>query len=241
VKVSLVIPAYNEAGRLPGSLRAIADYLSRQSWDAELLIVDDGSTDETVRCAEAAWGSFPGEKRMLRNNRNRGKGFSVRRGMLESTGDYIFFTDADLSTPIEEIDPFLKRLEADRDVVIGSRDLPDSAIELHQSWLREHMGKAFNRMARLFSFKGVLDSQCGFKGFRKEAAQRLFRLQKIDGFSFDAEIIHLAQRLGYRLEEMPVTWRNSPVSRVSIWRDPVKMLFDIMWIPILHRNLEAHS
>ena len=230
--LSVVIPAYNEALRLPQTLETIGAFLKRQSFDFEIVVSDDGSQDKTVAIAEAKLAGFP--HRVLTTPRNRGKGNAVRQGMLAATGQYILFTDADLSTPITEVSRFLEHLQTDCDVAIGSRALPDSQIEVHQNILRETMGKVFNLIAQRWTFKGIRDSQCGFKCFRREAAHKLFGEQKLDGFSFDVEIIYLAQKRGYRVLELPVIWRNSAQSRVQVLSDPLKMFRDVLKIRRLH-------
>lgn len=230
--LSVVIPAYNEEKRLPQSLAAVLDFLKNQPYESEIIVSDDGSQDRTVQVAEELLQGFPHQ--VLVTPQNRGKGHAVRQGMLAATGAYILFSDADLSTPIEEVTKFLARLEKDQDVVIGSRALPDSQVEVHQNFLRETMGKVFNLVAQMWAFKGVRDSQCGFKGFRREAARKLFSLQKLDGFSFDVEIVYLAQKLGLRLLELPVIWRNSAQSRVQVLRDPLMMFWDVLRIRNLH-------
>ena len=230
--LSVVIPAYNEEKRLPQSLAAMLAFLKKQAYASEVIVSDDGSQDRTGALAEELLNGFPHQ--VLVASRNHGKGHAVRRGMLAATGDYVFFTDADLSTPIEEVVKFLAYLEKDQDVVIGSRALPDSRVEIRQNFFREMMGKIFNLIAQGWAFKGVHDSQCGFKGFRREAAQKLFSLQKLDGFSFDVEIVYLAQKLGLRLLEIPVIWRNSVQSRVRVFRDPFRMFWDVLRIRRLH-------
>jgi len=230
--LSVVIPAYNEEKRLPQSLAVVLDFLRKQPFGSEIIVSDDGSQDRTVALAKELLKDFPHQ--VLVTPKNRGKGHAVRQGMLAATGDYILFTDADLSTPIEEVLRFLAHLEKDQDVVIGSRALPGSQIEIHQGLLRETMGKVFNFIAQLWTFKGVHDSQCGFKCFRRDAAQKLFNLQKLDGFSFDVEIVYLAQKLGVRLLELPVIWRNSAQSRVQVLRDPLMMFWDVLRIRGLH-------
>ncbi|MFA5167158.1 MAG: dolichyl-phosphate beta-glucosyltransferase [Candidatus Omnitrophota bacterium] len=230
--LSVVIPAYNEEKRLPQSLAVVMDFLKKQPYESEILVSDDGSRDRTAAIAKELLKEFPHQ--ILTAPQNRGKGHAVRQGMLEATGAYVLFTDADLSTPIEEVAGFLAHLEEDQDVVIGSRALPGSQVEIHQNFLRETMGKVFNLIAQRWAFKDIHDSQCGFKCFRREAAQKLFSLQKLDGFSFDVEIVYLAQKLGYRLLELPVIWRNSVQSRVQVFRDPLMMFWDVLRIRSLH-------
>lgn len=230
--LSVIIPAYNEEKRLPGTLRAIVSFLRQQSYVSEILVSDDGSTDRTAELALEQLRDFP--HRVLRAQRNRGKGHAVRQGMMAADGGYLFFSDADLSTPIEELSRFLAHLEKDQDLVIGSRALPDSRVEVHQNRVRKTMGQVYNRIARRVAFQGIRDSQCGFKGFRRDVARHLFSRQKINGFSFDAEIIYLAQKEKYRLLELPVTWRNSPYSSVRFVTHHVSMLWDVLRIRQLH-------
>jgi dolichyl-phosphate beta-glucosyltransferase len=230
--LSVVIPAFNEEKRLPQTLMAVMDFLKRQPYASEIIVSDDGSQDRTVALAKELLKTFPSQ--ILVTPQNRGKGNAVRQGMLAATGAYVLFTDADLSTPIEEVSRFLVHLEKNQDIVIGSRALRASQVEVRQNFLRETMGKVFNLLAQAWAFKGVHDSQCGFKCFRREAAQKLFSLQKLDGFSFDVEIVYLAQKLGYRLLELPVIWRNSAQSRVQVFRDPLMMFWDVLRIRSLH-------
>lgn len=233
IHLSVVIPVFNEENRIGPTLDALVAFLRGQPYSFEIVVVDDGSSDRSVQVARE---KLRGQRhRLLESQRNFGKGHAVRRGMLAAEGRFVLFTDADLSTPIEEVNGFLRALQSDFDLVIGSRDVPESRVEVHQSFLREGMGKVFNRLARLFSFGGIHDSQCGFKCFRREAARDLFARQKLHGFAFDAEILYLAQKKGCRILEAPVTWRNSPQSRVSILLDPLRMLWDLVRIRWIHR------
>lgn len=238
--LSIVVPAYNEENRIATTLDEIRRYvMDRPSLAAEIIVVDDGSTDRTASVAEQKLAGL--KHQVIRNEKNRGKGYSVRRGVLTAAGKVILFTDADLSTPMEEYQKFEAALQEGFDVVIGSRALPDSQIDIHQNAVRECMGKIFNRIAQLLTFKGIKDSQCGFKCFKHKAARHIFSLQKIDGFSFDAEALYLAQQLGYRIQETPVVWRNSPASRVRLASDPLKMFFDLFRICYLHRHLKSRA
>ncbi len=230
--LSVVIPAYNEEKRLPQSLAAVIEFLKKQSYESEVIVSDDGSADKTVEVASEILKTVP--HKIVTTPENKGKGNAVRQGVLASQGEYVLFTDADLSTPIEEVTRFLAHLAKDQDVVIGSRALPGSQVMIHQNPLRETMGKVFNSIACFFAFKGIHDSQCGFKAFRREAALKLFGLQKLDGFSFDVEIVFLAQKLGLRLLELPVVWRNSAQSRVRVFLDPLLMFWDVLRIRRLH-------
>lgn len=231
--LSLVIPAYNEALRIEASLQAVMSFISNQHYKCELILVDDGSTDATIQVMIQTLQKFP--YTLIRHQTNLGKGAAVRNGILSARGDNIVFTDADLSTPLEEIHRVLPMMK-EFDAVIGSRALPDSRVEVHQNILRELMGKTFNRIARLFAFHGIHDSQCGFKCFQREPAYDVFRRQKINGFAFDVEILYLMQKKKYRIREEPVIWRNSKNSRVQIILDPLRMFRDVLRIRWLHRH-----
>lgn len=236
VHLSVVVPAYNEEKRLPETLKKIKSFLKSRAFQSEIIVVDDGSSDRTAEIAEAELADFSGS--VLRNPGNKGKGYSVRSGMLEAGGKYILFSDADLSTPIEEVESFLKILEGGTDIVIGSRALEESAVQVRQNFLRELMGKTFNRMARLLTFRGVKDSQCGFKIFTQKSARDLFSRQTLDGFGFDVELVYLAQKLGYKIVEQPVVWRNAAGSRVRIVSDSLNMFLDLLRIRWAHRALK---
>lgn len=211
--LSVVIPAYNEAQRLPQSLRRIHTFLSSWGRSYEIVVVDDGSADDTGRLARES--GVP-HLLVLQNDGNRGKGYSVRRGMVEARGEHRLMTDADLSTPIEQLDRLLARQELGADVVIGSRALPGANIEVRQPWYRENMGRVFNLLVRVLAVGGLHDTQCGFKLWSGHAAADVFAAARLDGFSFDVETLFLARRRGYRIEELPVTWRNDAATRVGM-------------------------
>ncbi|MDX8413934.1 MAG: glycosyltransferase family 2 protein [Mariprofundales bacterium] len=240
MKLSVVIPAYNEEARLPQTLHDACRWLDARVTagdlfdDYDLLVVDDGSSDGTVAAVEACCRNLP-RVRLLPQPENRGKGAAVRRGMLAVDGDIRLFMDADHSTHIEEIAKGWPLIIAGAAVVIGSRQHQQSDIASHQSWLRESMGKCFNRMMRSMTGITLRDTQCGFKLFTDTAAERLFSQQKADGFSFDVEIIYLAQQAGLEVAEMPVRWVNEPNSRVRMLIDPMKMAADIARIRSWHR------
>lgn len=234
MKLSFIVPLYNEKKRIVKTVREIAAFQRSLPWESEWIFVDDGSTDGTEALARQELGSLP--YRWIRLESNQGKGRAVQKGMLEAKGDFLFFTDADLSVPLPEFEKLSRALEDGYDIAIGSRGLKGSRVLVHQNWFRETMGKTFNRFARLFVFEKIQDSQCGFKAFKKEVAKKLFGLQKISGFSFDAEILYLAQQLEVRIAEVPVTWINSKDSRVRIIQDSFKMLVDLMRIRWLHRD-----
>lgn len=224
--LSVVIPAYNEEQRILPTLEKINSYFRSKDYTFEMIVVDDGSTDKTSSLINNL--SF--EVTLLRNEKNIGKGYSVKRGVSSAHGKYILFTDADLSTPIEETEKLICSLEEGADVAIGSRALPTSLIRIRQPWWREGMGKVFNLFVQGLVFKGVKDTQCGFKCFRREVARRLFYQQKIKGFSFDVEILFLAKNLGYKIKEIPVIWVNSKDSKVHPIIDATKMLFELFRI-----------
>lgn len=229
--ISIVIPAYNEETRLPASLDAVTQYVRRGRWRfTEILVVDDGSTDATAQVAEAYAATHP-EVRLLRNPGNRGKGYSVRHGVLKAAGDWVLFTDADLSAPIEEAEKLFGAVEEHKaQIAFGSRGLDRSLIEVHQSWFRETAGRLFNVFVRLLAGLPYADTQCGFKLFERGAAREIFRRQRLDRFGFDVEVLYLARRLGFRAVEVPVRWRHSEGTKVSMWRDSVNMFFDLLRI-----------
>ncbi|OGL47871.1 MAG: hypothetical protein A2161_01475, partial [Candidatus Schekmanbacteria bacterium RBG_13_48_7] len=206
VFLSIVLPAYNEENRIPVTLDKIFSFLHSRRFTWELIIVDDGSIDSTVEVINKSINKVP-NARLLENKINRGKGFSVKRGMLAANGDYCLFSDADLSTPIEFVEIFLEYHQQGYDVCIGSRSLPDSNIEIHQPWYREKMGKIFGVLQRIFLLDKIIDSQCGFKSFNRRAAEFIFPRQVTEGFCFDVEILYIAQKHDFKIREIPVTWR----------------------------------
>jgi glycosyltransferase involved in cell wall biosynthesis len=222
--LSIVIPAYNEADRIASSLEAIQNYARGKCFSVETIVVDDGSTDNTVEVASGQAGI-----RVLRNAGNRGKGFSVRRGVLEARGELILFTDADLSAPIDEADKLLAAMESSHaDAVVGSRALQRELIGIHQSLFREWGGRFFNLLVRIFTGLSICDTQCGFKLFRRETTLRAFELQRVDGFGFDPEVLFLIRRLGGKVAEVPVRWNHNPATKVQYLRDSVLMIRDLV-------------
>jgi len=228
---SIVIPAYNEGKSLPVSLPVVRDYLSTHFPVFEIVLVDDGSTDDTVGIANEFAKSHP-EVRVLRLPQNRGKGAAVRAGMLAARGDVIVFTDADLSTPMEEIDKALGFLNEGADLVIGSRSLPASEIQRHQPVSREVMGRTFNLLVRGMFGLPFRDTQCGFKCYRRKAAQAIYSQTRIDGFAFDVETLVIARHLGCQVVEMPVHWLDSPQSTVRIPRHVLMMMWELFRIAL---------
>ena len=241
-RLSLVIPAYNEARRLPDTLRELHDYCRRWAFLFEVIIVVEPSSDETLALAQASAKTFP-QLKVIGNRVHRGKGFAVRTGMLASAGELVFFTDADLSTPLYEIDRALAVFGSHRDlhIIVGNRQHPDSEIIRHQSWMREGMGKTFNALVRWLAGIEIRDTQCGFKGFRQVASRAIFERQKTDGFSFDVEVLLLAKALGFGVKEIPVHWSNSPDSKVRVVSDSLKMLRDVTVVRRLVRRTLAEQ
>ena len=209
-ELSVVIPAYNEERRLPPTLERLRAYLGRGSLSHEIVVVDDGSRDSTAEVARA------GGATVVRNDGNRGKGYAARRGMLLAQGRRRLMTDADLSTPIEDLSHLMASLDAGYDVAIASRALPASNVEVRQSAYREGMGRLFNLCVRVLAVPGLHDTQCGFKLFTAAAAEASFEPLRLDGFSFDVETLFIARRRGLRIAEVPVTWRNDEATRVGL-------------------------
>jgi len=230
-KVSLIIPAYNEASRLPNNLTTCLIYLQSHFTDYEVLVVDDGSRDSTPTMVKQFQKDWP-QLKLIENKRNRGKGHSVKKGILQSSGEFVFFTDADLSTPIKTLREFLELLtgQDSSDVVIGTRKVAEANITKPQPLRRRVIGKVYTHIANLLLRTGISDFNCGFKGFKREAAQAIFSRMTINGWGFDTELLFVARRLGYRVKEVPVEWANSADSRVKIIRDSARSLSDLMHI-----------
>jgi dolichyl-phosphate beta-glucosyltransferase len=239
-ELSIIIPAYNEEGRLGRTLSRIREYFAGRRVppgvapeislnQLEILIVDDGSKDGTARIAEE-WSQEMPSVRFVSNRENRGKGYSVRHGMLEARGRLALFTDADLSSPIEEIEKLLAAIAAGNDIAIGSRALDRSLISIHQSRHRELAGIVFNKLMRMITGLPFHDTQCGFKIFRRERSRIIFEQQRIERFGFDPEILFLAKRHGLRIAEVPVRWAHDPATKVHVLRDSVMMFRDLLVI-----------
>jgi glycosyltransferase involved in cell wall biosynthesis len=229
--LSIVIPAYNEENRIGRTLTETFDYLSVQNYSSEVIVVNDGSTDHTVREARKFEARVGGRLRLIENPGNRGKGYSVRNGMLKAEGEIVLFFDADLATPTSEIPKVVEPIVENRyDVVFGSRALDRSLIGTHQSFFREAVGRVGNLIQFAFTGLRFKDTQCGFKAFRREAAQSIFRLQRIDGFGFDPEILFIAKKLGWRLLETPVRWNHIEGSKLNPITAPIKALVEVSTI-----------
>ena len=226
--VSIVVPAFNEAARIGDSIRKITEFIRQSPLSFELIVVDDGSSDDTVAIINPF--SIKG-LRLIRNHQNRGKGYTVRKGVLAATGKYVLFTDADLSAPIDEMTKLLDvALNEDADVVIGSRAVDRSYIEKHQTRFRELGGIVFNRMVRVFLGLDLHDTQCGFKLFHREKSRLIFEKQTTNGFGFDPELLFLARLHGLRIRETPVRWSHAEGSKVRFLRDSSRMFLDLVRI-----------
>jgi dolichyl-phosphate beta-glucosyltransferase len=227
--LSIVIPAYNEERRLGATLQAVLAYCAKRRLRSEVLVVDDGSKDGTCALALALAKKHK-SLRLLAQPQNWGKGAAVKAGVLAARGAQVLFTDADLSTPIEELAPLQAALRQGADIAIGSRAIDRSRISVRQPFYREAGGRVFNQAVQLLSVRGIQDTQCGFKLLKRGPGQRLFTLQQVPRFGFDVELLYLARKAGYRIAELPVRWVNSPESKVRPVRDGLRTFFDLALI-----------
>ena len=230
IYLSVVIPAFNEEQGIKETLSKVESYLIKQNYSYEVIVIDDGSVDNTAELVKNYTAHNNHTVHLLQNKENRGKGYSIKKGMLTARGEHILFSDADLSTPIEEIEKLLPWFDKGYDVVIGSRALPQSNIIIHQPFYRETMGRIFNAFVQLLTIKGIKDTQCGFKCFRRKVAHKIFNKQTVKGFSFDVEVLYIAYKLGYSIKEVPINWYNSPITTVNALTDSFKMLVDLLRI-----------
>ena len=226
---SIVVPAYNESARIPDTLAAIVGCIRRRGWDAEVIVVNDGSTDSTAALVRDFASSAP-EVRMIENPGNRGKGFSVRAGMLAARGEIVLFTDSDLSAPIEEAERLFAAIRDGAQIAIGSRWLEAGRQTHRQPLYRQFFGRCFNGVTRLVMGLHFADTQCGFKAFTRAAAQTVFRLQTIERWGFDPEILFIALKRGFRIQEVSVSWAHDERSRMSYLKDGLKMLEEVATI-----------
>jgi len=226
---SIVIPAYNESVRIRSTIEKILAHIERRDWNAEVLVVNDGSTDDTAQIVQS-YGVHNPVLHLIDNPGNRGKGYSVRNGMLHASGEVILFSDADLSSPIEEADKLFAAVQAGADVAMGSRWLRSELQTERQPLYRQLFGRIFNLALRILLGLHYQDTQCGFKAFTRRAAQSIFPLQHIERWGFDPEILYLAHRLGFRIEEVPVKWAHRAGTRIRPLRDGMRMFMDILKI-----------
>jgi dolichyl-phosphate beta-glucosyltransferase len=228
--LSIVVPAYNESQRITASLERICHYAKSKPLPVEVVLVDDGSTDTTAEIMLEYEKRHP-FVRALRHKPNRGKGYTVREGVLAAQGEFVLFTDADLSAPIQEADKLLAAIESSgADAAIGSRALERNLIGVHQPWFREVAGRSFNRMARLMTGLRLRDTQCGLKLFRRGSTRRAFELMRTEGFGFDPELLFLIVRLKGNVLEIPVHWNDHPATKVRFWHDSSRMFLDLIGI-----------
>lgn len=225
-KYSIVIPAYNESARIPATLRAVVACIRENRWPAEVIVVNDGSTDSTAQLVRDFALHSP-EVRLLENPGNRGKGYSVRAGFLQAQGDVVMFTDSDLSAPIEEAERLFAAIAGGADISIGSRWLESGRQTHRQPFYRQFFGRCFNLVCRMVMNLPFADTQCGFKAFTHKAAQTVFQLQTIERWGFDPEILFIAIKRGFKIVEVPVSWAHDERSRMSYLRDGLQMLKEL--------------
>lgn len=226
IRLSVILPCYNESRRIGKTIESFEQYLNDQDYTYELIVVDDGSTDDT---AEHVRDTYP-EVRVIRYEQNRGKGYATKAGMLEAAGEYRLVSDADGSTPISELEKVWPEFENGAQVVIGSRALPGSDIAVRQPWYRQNMGRVYNLMLRMLGLTRFPDTQCGFKAFTAHACDVIFPRQRIDGFGADCECLYIAKRHNLAVAQVPVRWLNSPDSRVHALYDSLRMIREALTI-----------
>ena len=228
-QISIVIPAYNESARIESALERVLGCVNERGWDAEVLVVYDGSTDSTAAIVKR-WMTHHRQLQLFENPGNRGKGYSVRNGLLQAAGDIVMFTDADLSAPIEEAERLFSAIHGGADVAIGSRWLDKQRQTRHQPLYRRFFGRCYNALTRVVMGLPYKDTQCGFKAFRRGAAKCIFPLQTIERWGFDPEILFIARKLDFKVVEVPVTWGHDERSRISYLRDGSQMLKEMVQI-----------
>lgn len=229
IDYSVVIPAYNEQARIGATLAEVVRCVGEKQWNAEVIVVDDGSRDKTASIVKAVAEQYP-YVRLLSNDRNRGKGYSVRNGMLHAQGEIALFTDADLSSPMQEAERLFAAIRGGADIAIGSRWLERSRQTIRQPLYRRFFGRCFNLVTRMIMRLPFADTQCGFKAFTRPAAQTVFQLQKIDRWGFDPEILFIALKRGMTVREVPVTWGHDERTRISYLRDGMQMLKELVYV-----------
>jgi len=228
MSLSIVIPVYNEEERMAEAVEAFKAFLLGFDPAPEIIFVDDGSTDRTAAALSAAPARFAYD--LISYRPNRGKGFALKQGILKAGGDYVLFLDVDMSTPLAELAKFREAMGRRAPVIIGSRKIKKSHVLKHQSPLRRKLGEGFSLLSNLLLVPGITDFTCGFKVFRRDAAQRIFGAQRIERWGFDAEILFLARRFGYAIEEIPVSWANDERTKVRLLKDVVRSFLDLLQI-----------
>jgi dolichyl-phosphate beta-glucosyltransferase len=227
--LSLILPAFNEERRIGKSLEQIFRFCNAQGLSFEVLVIDDGSTDETVSFVRQRFRDHP-ELQILQQPARRGKGAAVQRGMQQARGEHVFFSDADLSVPIETVLSFIVELQGNCDIAIGSRRAPGARIEVHQPFLRECLGRIFTSLSNVLLGARYFDVTCGFKGFKRDVAHDLARRQRLHNWSFDSELLFIARLKGYRVSEIPVSWRNEQGTKVRVWKDALVSFLGLLQI-----------
>jgi len=225
--LSIVIPAYNEENRLPSTLEQVFHFLKKQPFSAEIIVVENGSDDQTFEIAQQ-FATGHENVRILRNEQ-RGKGLAIHHGVKAAVGEYVFLCDADLSMPIEEIRKFIPPKLPDVDIAIASREASGS-VRYHEPYYRHFTGRVFNTLIRLLVLPGLQDTQCGFKCIRAEVARDIFRYQTLTGWAFDVELLYIARHHGYRIAEIPIDWYFNADSKISVFRDSLRMFLDLLRI-----------
>lgn len=233
--LAIIVPAYNEEARMLPTLERLAEYVAGLSYTWTVTVVSDGSSDKTNEIVTDFAATHPGFS-LLAYQPNRGKGYAVRKGMLEVPGELILFSDADLAAPIEEVEKLLPAIKMGAAIAIGSRPLKESNLEIRQPWYREMMGRMFNKAVQMLAVKGLQDTQCGFKVFRKDVAMDIFSRCKLDKFGFDFESLMIARDLGYPIAEIPIRWRHQEGSKVRLLRDGTRMLSDLAKLRLMGRK-----
>jgi glycosyltransferase involved in cell wall biosynthesis len=226
-KYSIVIPGYNESARIAATLERVLCYVQAQGWDAEIIFVNDGSRDNTAAIVRG-FAQRTARVQVVENPGNRGKGYSVRNGMRQAAGEILLFTDADLSSPIEEAPKLFAALAGGADVAIGSRWLRSDVQTQRQPWYRQLFGRLFNVVLRIVLGLNYADTQCGFKAFSRRAAQKIFACQKIERWGFDAELLFLAKKFHFKVAEIPVAWAHSSGTRMNYFRDGIRMVWEML-------------
>jgi dolichyl-phosphate beta-glucosyltransferase len=240
IKASIVIPAYNEEKRLPGFLKDVRNYLNKKDEKFEVIVVDDGSKDETAKIVERIASEDP-RIRLLKQIPNQGKGAAVKRGVLDAKGDFVIFADADGATPISELDKFLRHAEQGDDVLVGSRKAGSGSVERKRNLARSIMGFTFYKIVNVFAVPAIKDTQCGFKLFRRDVAEKLFSLSREKGWAFDVELLYLAQMYGFNIIEIPVNWHEVEGSKVNPIKDSMKMFMAIFRIRRNHSGFSNET
>lgn len=233
--LSIVIPAYNEERRIGKTLDEIKDYLDAKGLTYEVIAVCDGSTDRTRKIVRSSALAESGQLKLLKNRQSRGKGYAVERGMRVADGELVMFTDADLSTPICEVDKLMEAIRGGADIAVGSRSIYTSQVAKRQPFYRQTMGKTFNFIIRFILREKIKDTQCGFKMFKRDVAEVLFKEIRVRGFAFDAELLFLAKKKGFKVKEIGVKWENSPESKVHPVISSLEMLRDVIKVRFIHR------